>query len=286
MSDALDFLKEPEATPEDRGKEEAPAETPPEAPPEPSSNETISVEGKEYKVSEVLEWKAGSMKAADYSQKTMAVAERDRELSAKEQEIVDREARLAELEKTLSERTTKDGNSEAQPDFSGLNEVAAGLGDAFKTVFQSNAELRTEIKTVRAAQEKAEADAAKYLEDVSADDAMDRALDQFKNDPFANVDDIRALMEARGLGPENADLAYEGLYGFRKGEAKTEAAMRQRKADVPAPMGPSKLGIQGGSPAEVVGKMGTEKSLRKTSFQEVRDRAKHDPTAPKVAFDG
>lgn len=292
LQTALDALK---ATSPEGSNDETPEPTTPPAPEpkeEPQSSGDDQVvrlpNGKEFKVSEIMEWKAGSMKAADYTQKTQRVAETSRQLTEREKALEQREQRIAALEDALREREVG-GNPQAQPDFSGLDEMAPGLGKAFQTVFSSNAELKAEIASIRAGQEKAEAEAAQYLQNASADDAMKAALKRFEGDPFANVEDMQAYMEENNLGPEHVDLVYSGLYGFSRGEVKGATAKEQemiaRRANVPPPMGGSQLGIQGGTPQEVVGRQAPKKDLRHTPWQEVRDRAKGDPRVPKVSFD-
>jgi hypothetical protein len=234
------------------------AETANESPPS-----TITVDGKEYTTEEVLAWRDKGLMQADYTKKTTALADKEKEYK---NQLAERDRRIAELSRTDEKPTVRD--------FSGLNEYVPGLGEAM-------GEVMSQVSEIKTAQGKAEEEAAKYVKAADYDEAMTKALREFEGQPYANLEEMRGFMETRGFGPEHVDVVYHALYGEKRGEVRKEAAMRERKADAPPSMGPSRVAVPGSSAEEVVG-IRTGKSMRETSFQELRNQALNDPRRPKV----
>jgi hypothetical protein len=234
------------------------------------SPQTIEIGGKEFPIDEVLEWKDAGLRQADYTKKTMALAEEKREWQSK---IEASDARIAQLEAALS-APQKDPKNPYAP----LDDYVPGLSEPL-------AEIRQELKELRSAQEKAETEAAEYMRTADAEEAIDAALAKYQEQPFANLQEMKSFMQERNLGPDQVDLVYARLYGEKRGEAIKEAAMRKRNADAPAPMGASRVGIPGSSAEEIAAATSSGKPIQETSWQELRDRALADPRRSQFNLD-
>jgi len=245
----VDKDEAPEAEAEDKAKttDEAPT--------------TITLpDGKEYSLKEVLEWKDGGLRQADYTKKTQALAEEKKRL---------RDEIRSELEEEYGSR---EANRIMEDEPSSLDEYVPGLGKELAKINQA-------INQLTQAQQKVQEDAQKFLKDSELEEAWETAQEAVGKQPFADFKKIRIWLEERNLGPEHAQDAYWSLYGYDLGQAKKEAELKKRGADAPAPMRQSGLGLPQARAQDVPGAM---KPVAQQSWQEVRNRAMSDPRKPRV----
>jgi hypothetical protein len=193
----------------------------------------VRIGEEEYPIEEVNSWK----EAAAERKRTMA------DYTRKTQKLADERRALEEERGRLSQSPVQSAPPTQNGQFGQMDEYVPGLGGALGTVM---AELR-EIKTAQAKLDRENTEAMKVVE---REEAMETALGQFKGKPLANPEEMRSFLESRNLGPENADLAYEKLYGFKLGQLAKEEAMKRRNTDAKPPMKGGSLGIQGSVPQE------------------------------------
>lgn len=246
-----------EDTPETTATSDTPA-----APEQTDDNATVSIDGKEYAVKDVLEWKNAGLRQKDYTQKTMALSE--------EKKRVD--ALVARLEERLAAQPAATHANGDDDDYGSLDETVPGLGKFAK-------EVRSTLRELKQAQDKIERESQEYVKAQEQEDAMESALETWGKKPFADPKEIRAFLTEHKLGPDGAEIAYRALYGYKLGEAAKEAAMRKRGADAPPPMKGGGIGIPQAAAADVPG---VQKPMRDTSWQEIRNRAIADPRRPRV----
>lgn len=246
-----------EDTPETTATSPAPA-----APEQIEEAATVTIDGKDYQVQDVLEWKNSGLRQQDYTKKTMALAEEKKRV----------EALAAQLSERLAQSGGTNGHGSVDDEYAALDETVPGLGKFAQ-------EVRSTLTKLTQAQEKIERESQEYVKAQEYEDAMTGALDTWGKKPFADPNEIRSFLEDNKLGPDKAEIAYRYLYGHKLGEAAKEAAMRKRGADAPPPMKGGGLGIPQSAAADVPG---VQKPMAETSWQEIRNRALADPRRPKV----
>lgn len=212
-------------------------------------DETILIDGKEYPAEEVLRWKDEGEIKATLTRKTQQFSKERNEL----QDRIDAQnAKITELEAAMERG--REGNPEMDDDPLSV--------------------IQRELREIKGAQEATRNESRAFLESERAREALESALGEYEGVPFANTSEMREFLQERHLGPEHTDVAYHALYGHLRGAASKEAQLRRRNATAPAPMGKPTVGLPQSQATDVPT---STKSLRDTSFQELRDRAQADP---------
>lgn len=240
----------------DAKNEQDPVAQPPETPVEqdastesPIAEDTFEWNGEQYEKSSVMEvvenfgnWKNAQ---ASITRRNQADAEARREVEKMKSEYEEKLAALQD-QSTVSTQEDYDEVARIRND---LNELKGMIKPMFERQTQAEAQLQRERD-------------------------YDQALSAYSQYPMANLDEMRAFMDAKGLGPAQADVAYQALYGYNMGVMKGSNDVKTRSA---APvMGSSGYGASPGwtGPADVPR---AKKPMSETSVEELIQQAMNDP---------
>lgn len=118
------------------------------------------------------------------------------------------------------------------------------------------------------------------LKNLARENEMEAAVESMSNRAYCKPSELRNYMEANGLGPAQADLAYRALYGGLLGQALGERSAMARGAGAPAPMGAGNSSISPTftTPHEAPGVM---QSIEDMSWDDLQRAAQADAGIPK-----
>jgi septal ring factor EnvC (AmiA/AmiB activator) len=243
----------------------APAEVSASPDPDPSGFQ-LEIDGKVYTEAEVknLLSRESNMNA-DYTQKMQGIADQKRSLEAEREQMqaqfeADKEALLEEARTTQDPYATQD---ESQQHLSQLER-----------------RLTQRMEKLQGAFEKDQADRQRAIAAVEADAELEDAVDQFRNHPFANIDEMRNFMKTQGFKPHQAQLAYNALYAGKVGLNMGQQMAVARGASVQPPMGAAPTSISPGisHPSEMPNVENVD--LRETNWRQISKMAQEDPEIP------
>lgn len=200
---------------------------------------------------EALLDRGAGLREADYTRKTQDLADDRRAWESQrdtEQEDIDAQ-RLATL----------DNGYEEDPRY---DKLASKFDDLQKTIVGDREERKAQDAHDKGVQE------------------WDAAMEFYRKEPFADMNEIVNYMTANQLGPSQMKIAYDALYGGVIAKKLYEAEVDTARAGGPPPMGAGPTTISPGftQPADAPG----ARAPRPRTMQEARDAALKDPNAPQV----
>jgi hypothetical protein len=205
--------------------------------------------GEQYDKSSVMEvvenfgnWKNAQ---ASITRRNQADAEARREVEQMKSEYAEKLAALQDQSTT----STQEDYDEVARIRNDLNELKGMIKPMFERQSQAEAQLQREHE-------------------------YENALSAYSKYPMADLNEMRAFMDSKGLGPAQADVAYQALYGYNMGVMKGSHDVKARAA---APvMGSTGYGASPGwtGPTDVPR---GRKPMSETSVEELVQQALNDP---------
>lgn len=170
----------------------------------PSLPDEIEIGGQMFSREEVEgtieDW--GKMQAA-HTQRSQEVAEQRRALEQREAEIARRESEMS------------NGRS---------NQVEDEDPDLAQ-------QLLGEIREIKGAQTRMEERYSQSMAQVERQSDMEKAVGAFKGKPLFNDEEMHTFMDSNSMGPEQAGVAYQALYGRRIGQSVGETLAASRRVE-------------------------------------------------------